>query len=445
MSRHPWLLALVACMLLLLSALPASARALTLSVGVDRNAFSPNGDGRGDAVIATVRSSDPAAQPSVMVTDAGGTIVRSLASTTDAPATFAWDGLDDAGRPALDGVYTLQASAIDAASGAAITASAAVVVDTVAPTFVWSDVAPSLLTGPGDVRFSFAIGDEATPGTTSPLGLHVAYTVLDTTGARVARVGVGAQQPGDHDVGWSAITATGPANGLDRVRFSVSDVAGNLVTSDERTFRVQRPVTSTVIRRVENTGRRVALTFDDCTDPKAWSRLLDTLRAAGAGSTFFCAGTSLAAYPDLARRTVDLGVPIGNHTWSHPDLTTLGATEIRAQLTRNANEWWRLAATTPVPYFRPPYDAFNDRVVRIAGELGYRWTVLWDVDPRDWSGISAGEITTRVLSAIRPGSIVVMHTKSSTAAALPAILDGLKARRLVPVSVPELLRSGGLS
>ena len=71
--------------------------------------------------------------------------------------------------------------------------------------------------------------------------------------------------------------------------------------------------------------------------------------------------------------------------------------------------------------------------------------MLWDVDPGDWSGISSSEIQRRVLSSVRPGSIVVLHVKPQTAAAISGILRGLRARNLEPVTLPTLLRAGGLT
>jgi peptidoglycan/xylan/chitin deacetylase (PgdA/CDA1 family) len=68
---------------------------------------------------------------------------------------------------------------------------------------------------------------------------------------------------------------------------------------------------------------------------------------------------------------------------------------------------------------------------------------MWDVDPQDWREPGASVIASRVLSHVRPGSIVVMHLRPQTAAALPAILRGLRARGYKAVSLPELFRAAG--
>jgi len=90
-----------------------------------------------------------------------------------------------------------------------------------------------------------------------------------------------------------------------------------------------------------------------------------------------------------------------------------------------------------------PSALWCDELQGIAGQLGYRYTALWNVDPRDWSGISVSQVVHNVLSATRPGAIVVMHMKTVTAQALPAIIAGLRRRGLEPVSLPALLRAGG--
>jgi len=96
-----------------------------------------------------------------------------------------------------------------------------------------------------------------------------------------------------------------------------------------------------------------------------------------------------------------------------------------------------------MPYCRPPYGAFNAATIRASAAAGYCRVILWDVDPQDWSQPGAGVIASRVLSHVRPGSIVCMHLTPQTAAALQAILRGLRARGFKCVSLPELFRAAG--
>ena len=78
-----------------------------------------------------------------------------------------------------------------------------------------------------------------------------------------------------------------------------------------------------------------------------------------------------------------------------------------------------------------------------AGNQGFRYTVIWDVDTNDWQGPGASAIASRVLGSARSGSIILLHVKSQTAAALPTILAGLRARGLQQSSLSELFRANG--
>lgn len=206
--------------------------------------------------------------------------------------------------------------------------------------------------------------------------------------------------------------------------------------------RVERPISARVVYRVADAGRRVALTFDDCNTRAEWTAILDVLAARDVKVTFFCLGLNVQRYPALARRTVAEGHAIGSHSFGHPDLRTLSASRIRGELVHSSNVWWTVAGVTPVPYLRPPYGAHDAEARRVAGEMGYGHVVMWDVDPSDYRRPGASVIVSRVLGAIRPGSIVLMHTLPQTAAALRDLLKGLDRRGLRPVTLPELLRAG---
>ena len=105
--------------------------------------------------------------------------------------------------------------------------------------------------------------------------------------------------------------------------------------------------------------------------------------------------------------------------------------------------WWSVAAWTPSPYFRPPYGAYDAEVLAAAGGAGFPRVIIWDLDPQDWANPGVSVIVSRVLSAARAGSIVVMHVEPQTASALPAIISGLRARGLEPVSLACLFRAAG--
>lgn len=287
------------------------------------------------------------------------------------------------------------------------------------------------------MRLSFDLAD-AGP---QDAPVEVKLRVSDAYGRVMLRTSAVSFDLGTQTLAWTGRVASGrlAPNGLYRLTLIVTDIAGNARGSLASTVRVARPVRSLKIYGVADAGNRVALTFDDCGSSSAWRSILGTLQRTRAQGTVFCSGYRVAQEPVLARKTIAEGIPIGNHGWDHLDLTGITNAQVRSQLMRTSAAWWRVAGVTPIPYFRPPYGATNARVERIAGQLGYRYTAMWNVDPRDWSGISASQVVRNVLSATRPGGIVVMHMKSVTAHALPAIISGLRRRGLQPVSLPTLL------
>ncbi|WP_410616519.1 polysaccharide deacetylase family protein [Amycolatopsis sp. lyj-109] len=180
----------------------------------------------------------------------------------------------------------------------------------------------------------------------------------------------------------------------------------------------------------------VALTFDDGPYPETTPALLAAL--AGTRATFFLWGEHAAAHPDLVRAIAAAGHAIGNHTWTHPRLTTLPAADREREIRRTQDLLTRLTGVRPA-LFRPPYgdtDASVSATVA-AHELS---EVLWSVDTRDWAGCSADEITAAAGDA-QPGGVVLMHEgRPATVEAVPRILAALTARGLRPGPVAA---SGG--
>jgi len=177
----------------------------------------------------------------------------------------------------------------------------------------------------------------------------------------------------------------------------------------------------------------VALTYDDGPGPET-GRLLDILSASQVKATFFVLGRSVTAYPEVVRREAELGMAIGNHTWNHRDMRRL-AVEASLQELGTTRDLVERTSGAKVTLMRPPYGAFDARTRTLGWPV-----VLWDVDSEDWRNRSATVTTQRVLSAVRPGSIVLMHDiHGSSVDATPGIIAALKSRGFVLVTVPELL------
>ncbi|MEU0529891.1 polysaccharide deacetylase family protein [Amycolatopsis tolypomycina] len=173
----------------------------------------------------------------------------------------------------------------------------------------------------------------------------------------------------------------------------------------------------------------VALTFDDGPYPETTPALLAAL--GGTRATFFLWGEHAAAHPDLVRAIAAAGHAIGNHTWTHPHLTTLADPAARDQEVRRTQDLLtRLTGIRPA-LFRPPY---GDTDASVAATLAAHelTEVLWTVDTRDWAGCSADEIVAAAAAA-QPGGVVLMHEgRPATVDAVPRILAALTARGLHP-------------
>jgi len=130
------------------------------------------------------------------------------------------------------------------------------------------------------------------------------------------------------------------------------------------------------------------------------------------------------ASPQLARRIVDEGHDVANHTYTHPRLAGMSDSAVEQQLARAQDSIARATGITPV-WFRPPYGAFRREQGSIASKLGLG-VAYWSVDPKDWAQPGSSAIAQRVLTASQPGSIILLHDlHSQTADAVPAIFDGL--------------------
>ena len=197
--------------------------------------------------------------------------------------------------------------------------------------------------------------------------------------------------------------------------------------------------------------RMVALTFDDGPDPKQTPAILDILARTGSKATFFVIGANGNVHPSLMQRELDQGCEIGNHTFTHPDISRITAGELNLEL--NATERLfesRLGRKSLL--FRPPYGEDVEpvtpeqiRPLLAASELGY-YTIGKQIDPKDWTNPGADRIVASVLEALDAGrgNVVLLHDgggdRRQTIEALPMLLDRLKERGYRTVTISELLR-----
>ncbi|MER7493881.1 polysaccharide deacetylase family protein [Streptomyces pharetrae] len=189
------------------------------------------------------------------------------------------------------------------------------------------------------------------------------------------------------------------------------------------------------------TRPRVALTFHGNGDPGTAHALLAEAERHGARLTVLAVGTWLDEHPALARRVLDGGHDLGNHTQHHVGVNDLPEREAYAEITDCAHRLTRLTGSIGT-WFRPSRAARASPLVeRLARRAGYPHVLSYDVDSLDFTEPGAAAVTRTVLDRIQPGSIVSLHFGyADTVAALPAVLEELDRRGLTAVTATELIR-----
>jgi peptidoglycan-N-acetylglucosamine deacetylase len=195
----------------------------------------------------------------------------------------------------------------------------------------------------------------------------------------------------------------------------------------------------TVAYRHGPSRREVAFGFDDgpALDTAAFVTMLERSHAQ---ATFFMIGEQVSAvYKRTLLRELRNGDVLGDHTFTHPDLVTGG--DVRSQLQQTIAVIRSLTGYTPC-VFRPPYGDYDQSVLQTARSLGLA-TVLWNVDPADYTQPGRSAIVQRVLAGVQPGSIIISHDgggpRGQTLAAYPTIIAALRARGYRIVTIPQLL------
>jgi peptidoglycan/xylan/chitin deacetylase (PgdA/CDA1 family) len=215
------------------------------------------------------------------------------------------------------------------------------------------------------------------------------------------------------------------------------------------------PATTTAATVITNGSRDsvgIALTFDMggrldpavqivqwLIDHKVHATLFPTGLAGSTTTLGRSALTLAAAHPEL--------FDVGNHSWNHPDFTTLTAAQMADQLIRCETAIAPIAGQTTRPWFRPPYGAWTYPVRAAVGRAGWQYLVMWDVDTIDWKpttdgGPTTADIVAKVTAKAQGGSIVLMHLGGwHTLEALPGILAAVQAKGLTPVTLEDMLGS----
>lgn len=415
---------------------PLSTRAVVpidspgIAVAAAPAAFNPQAVARAHQATVTVTPA-VAGTLTVAVENEAGAVLATLASgvavTPGLERRYTWDG-----GGLGDGAYGVRATVVDA-QGAVSTAIAPVAVDTQPPQVAMPPLQPSATArGPVAARAS----------TTDPSGLAMATLVVQSqTGVEVGTAPMAADPVGSSATRTWNLRLRGRLllPGVYHLQTRVTDGAGNTGTSPTRLLRVERAVKARIIYSLPDAGARIGLSFDDCGDSAPMLRIIKAFRAAKARTTFFCNGVNIRDNADAMRAALAAGDTIGAHTWSHKELPSYPQGVQASEMRGDVDAWWSIAKAAPTPLLRPPYGLWNDATLRAAGQQGFAWIVLWNIDPSDYLNPSRAELVQKVLADARPGAIVVMHVNPNTAAAVPDLIRGVRAMGLEPASIDEML------
>lgn len=192
--------------------------------------------------------------------------------------------------------------------------------------------------------------------------------------------------------------------------------------------------------------KKLALTYDDGPNDPHTGHLLDILAKHDVRATFFLIGRYVQQRPDLVRRHVEFGNPLGNHTWDHPNLIFSTPTSLREQLAKTSLAIADAAGERP-KLFRPPFGGRRPGVLQTARAMGMT-PIMWNVTCYDWSAKSNETIEQNAHRQIHGGNVILLHDGSHrafgvdrgwTVKATDHLIERYKGEGYEFVTVPEML------
>lgn len=192
------------------------------------------------------------------------------------------------------------------------------------------------------------------------------------------------------------------------------------------------------VYRVERQEKQVAISFDAAWGADKTQQIIDVLKQYDAGATFFLVGFWVDKYPEMVKAIDQTGFEIGTHSNTHPDMAKISQENIAKELDISTE---KIKAITgkEVTLFRPPYGSYNNQLISACNQRNLI-PIQWDVDSLDWKGLSATEITKRVVTKVESGSIILMHNNADNVVdALKMVLERLTNDGYQITSVGQLV------
>lgn len=216
--------------------------------------------------------------------------------------------------------------------------------------------------------------------------------------------------------------------------FILISVIWTSVNSNEA-INVFSPKKELPIYCVETKEKKVAISFDAAWGIEHTENILDALDKYDVKTTFFLVEFWARKHPDMVKAIHDRGHEIGNHSATHPKMSTLNESKIIDELKKTENVIKEITGERTI-LFRPPFGDYNNRLIRTCKENNY-YVIQWDVDSLDWKEFSVDSVVNRVTKNVKNGSIVLFHNNAKYISEfLPIVLQKLteEGYKIVPVS-----------
>lgn len=198
------------------------------------------------------------------------------------------------------------------------------------------------------------------------------------------------------------------------------------------------PTRRVPVYSVDTEDKKIAISFDAAWGAEKTEKIMEILEDFNSNATFFLVGFWVDKYGDLVKKIDEKGFEIGTHSMTHPDMTKLDRESAKKELV-DSMEMITNITGKKVELFRLPYGAYNNTLIEICDELNVI-PIQWSVDSLDWKGLSADNITTRVMNKAESGSIILCHNDAENILeALPLMLDRLQKMGYKITSVGDLI------
>ena len=192
------------------------------------------------------------------------------------------------------------------------------------------------------------------------------------------------------------------------------------------------------IYSVERSDNKISISFDCAYGVEYTDEILRVLNEYDVECTFFAVEFWVEKYPEYAKKIVENGHELQTHSATHPKMSKLSKEEIKKELTTSISKIESVTGQK-VTLFRAPFGDYDNKVISVATEMNLS-TIQWDVDSLDWKDISAKQITDRIVSKTKSGSIILCHNNGlHTAKALPSVLARLKEKGFEFTKISDLI------